>query len=447
MGAMPIKIDAPPQPGPLKTVDAFGGQMPFYAITFDKHGTCTSPKSADHLIGQLAAGAATDVLLYSHGWNNDFPTSEMLYDRFVKGMSDMAAAHGGLGAAFRPVFVGIVWPSTALTFGDENGPTIAAAGLAALEQQELLDALPPQARDEVSDLLAVGKLAPDKAKRLAELLAPHVGSGDHREGTEGVVEAADLLAAWQSQADSDDDDDPAAGFTNFGTANGAGTQPAGAAQPAGLLTYLDPRWVVRLATVLLMKDRAGTVGANGVADLVGRILDQTNARLFLVGHSYGAKVVMTALAARQPQRKAEAALLLQPAVSRLCFAADIGDGRAGGFRPVLDRVRQPVFLTHSTRDLPLHSIFHLAVRRAKDLGEVQFAGAPSRYAALGGYGPSVGGSLAGECNEIDLPASGVWPAGLARPTKIISFDGSTTISGHGDISRAEVYWAMLNLLK
>jgi hypothetical protein len=440
---MPIKLEAPAQPGPLKTVDAFGGQMPFYVITFDKHGACTSPKSADHLIGQLAAGAATDVLLYSHGWNNDFPTSQLLYDRFVTGLSEMAAAHGGAGAAFRPVFVGIAWPSTALTFGDESGPTIAAAGVAAVEQDELLDALPQQTRSEVSELLAVGKLAPDKAKRLAELLAPHVGSGDNREGVEGAVEAADLLTAWQSQADSDDDD-AADGFTNFGT---AGAQPAADAQAAGLLTYLDPRWIVRLATVLLMKDRAGTVGANGVADLVGRILGESNARLFLVGHSYGCKVVMTSLAVRQPQRKAEAALLLQPAVSRLCFAADIGDGRQGGFRPVLDRVRQPVFLTHSTRDVPLHSIFHLAVRRAKDLGEAHIAAVPSRYAALGGYGPSVGGYLAGECNEVALPDSGVWPNGLARPTKIVSFDGSAIISGHGDISRAEVYWAMLNLLK
>ena len=43
--------------------------------------------------------------------------------------------------------------------------------------------------------------------------------------------------------------------------------------------------------------------------------------------------------------------------------------------------------------------------------------------------------------------TGVWPAGLAQPAKVVSFDGSATISGHGDISRAEVYWAMLNLLK
>jgi hypothetical protein len=255
------------------------------------------------------------------------------------------------------------------------------------------------------------------------------------------------VAAWQSEPDADNEDDPAEGFTNFGLAGNAGAQPATEAQAAGPLTYLDPRWIVRLATVLLMKDRAGTVGANGVADLVGRILGESNARLFLVGHSYGAKVVMTALAVRQPQRQAEAALLLQPAVSRLCFAADVGGGRPGGFRAVLDRVRQPVFLTHSTKDRPLHSIFHLAVRRASDVGEVQFAGAPSRYAALGGYGPLPDGCLAGECNELGLPTTGVWPAGLVRPTKIVSFDGSAIISGHGDISRAEVYWAMLNLLR
>ncbi len=443
---MPIKIEGPLAPGPLKTVAAFGGQMPFYAITFDKEGRCTSPQSADHLVGHLAAGAATDVLLYSHGWNNDFPTSEALYDRFVTGLADIAAQRGTLGAAFRPVFVGIVWPSTALTFGDEDGPAIAAAGLAALEQQELLDALPEQARQEAATILSAGgaiELA--KARRLADLIAPHIGSADDGEGTRDAVEAADLMAAWQSGPGTGDDDDAADGFTRFGAADSAAASPANEVQAAGVLQYLDPRWIVRLATVLLMKDRAGIVGGRGVADLVGRILGESNARLFLVGHSYGAKVVMTSLAVRQPARPAEAALLLQPAVSRLCFAADLGDGRQGGFRAALDRVRQPVFLTHSTRDLPLHSIFHLAARRAEDVGELQMAGEPSRYAALGGYGP--GGYRAGECRELVLPAVGAWPGGLGPPAKIVSFDGSATISGHGDISRAEVYWAMLNLLR
>lgn len=62
-------------------------------------------------------------------------------------------------------------------------------------------------------------------------------------------------------------------------------------------------------------------------------------------------------------------------------------GKPGAFRPALTRVVRPMMTTFSKNDVPLHDIFHLICRRAKDLGEAQIAGAVSRFAALGGYGP------------------------------------------------------------
>lgn len=77
-------------------------------------------------------------------------------------------------------------------------------------------------------------------------------------------------------------------------------------------------------------------------------------------------------------------------MSALCFATDVdGSGRPGGYRSGLERSRQPVLTTFSSHDVPLTRLFHWAVRRASDPGEAVIAGipAPSRYAALGGFGP------------------------------------------------------------
>ena len=94
--------------------------------------------------------------------------------------------------------------------------------------------------------------------------------------------------------------------------------------------------------------------------------------------------MLSALAAREPVRRAHSLLLLQPAVNHLCFAPQ------GGYRPVLGRTTRPVFTTYSAHDVALTRFFHLAVRREADRYEPRIAAwpePPSPYAALGGYGP------------------------------------------------------------
>jgi hypothetical protein len=192
-----------------------------------------------------------------------------------------------------------------------------------------------------------------------------------------------------------------------------------------------------------MKTRAGIVG-RGIANLVGRILALPAPRLYLVGHSYGAKVVMSALATRAVARPADAVMLLQPAVSHLCFAENVGDGHPGGFRAALARVRKPVFVTYSNDDIPLHRLFHLAARRKEDVGELQPLGAPSRYAALGGYGPS--GCATNECVGRHFAAPPALDAVPGPPARIVAFDGTGIITGHGVVHGPQVMWALCSLL-
>lgn len=433
-------------PGPMKTIRAFGADVPFYVVKFDKDGECLSPRTADDLVTALSTSAYSHVLLYSHGWNNDFPTAIALYDRFIDGVSHLAERHQVLPAGFAPVFVGVAWPSTALTFGSEGGPDLAAAEG---EDAELLDALPPKRRARAALILGQDEVPVEDARQIAAWLADELAGDADAEVAATGPGADEILAGWVAAQQSADPGPPVDGFTEFTTAP-AGDTAAVASDPqaAGWPALLDPRWIVRLGTVLIMKDRAGIVGANGVADLIGRLLRETDSKITLFGHSYGCKVVMTALAtlsASQHLRRVDGVLLLQPAVSHLCFAEDLGEGVAGGFARTLALVGRPVLATHSNRDVPLTRLFHLVARRSLDAGELQMAGSPSRFAALGGFGAS--GCAPGTSIDVPLPPVGTWPPDPAPAVRVVSLDGSASIGGHGDVNRAETHWAALNLLR
>jgi pimeloyl-ACP methyl ester carboxylesterase len=193
-----------------------------------------------------------------------------------------------------------------------------------------------------------------------------------------------------------------------------------------------------------MKDRAGRVGARGVQQLLADMLGATQAHLHLVGHSYGGKVVLSALCVGAIPRPVESVLLLQPAMSHLCFSPQIaGLDRPGGYRPALDpqRCRQPILTTFSSHDEPLTREFHLFVRRRSDLAELVIAGeAPGRYAALGGYGPAL---VEGESTVVPAndPGTPYTPDGGAR---VVGVESSRVISGHSDVSNAWTWWMLLD---
>jgi pimeloyl-ACP methyl ester carboxylesterase len=209
---------------------------------------------------------------------------------------------------------------------------------------------------------------------------------------------------------------------------------------AGWRDKLSPHDIVRTATVLLMKDRAGRVGARGVSRLLEDLLAATTAPVHLVGHSYGCKVVMSALCQVSGwARPVESALLLQPAFSYLAFAADVsGLGAPGGYRPALTRSVQPIWATFSQFDEALTKYFHLAVRRPSDLGDGQIAGSPpSRYSAMGCFGPAEGPEVA----RVSARSPGT---GYEFPVhaRVLGVEASNVVSSHSDINNQAV-WRML----
>jgi hypothetical protein len=289
-------------------------------------------------------------------------------------------------------------------------------------------------------------LLPDEARELAGILLPlyqrSARSGSQTEigdSAPGDLTVEDLLALWRKISPTT----PAAG-QRPGFARD--TQEPELRAAGGPLTWLDPRGPVRVASLLIMKDRAGVVGYNGVGPLLLHKLLAQNLRVHAIGHSFGCKVMLSALCSHAPAKPAASLLLLQPAISYLCFGDNIdGQGRTGGYRAALKYVQKPIYSTFSSHDVPLTKLFHLAVVRDADWGEMRIAGVPpSKFAALGGFGP---GSLkAGEGNTIDVVAPGnKYPDN--GHYQVVALNGSDgQIKGHGDVATQFTAWAHLNLV-
>lgn len=427
----------------LKTVE--GEEFPYYIIPFDKDGRCEGPQTREHLIN--AAKGYSDIFLFSHGWNNDWKTATARYESFIKGFQGLRKQHGlPMPADYKPLLVGIFWPSQAMAwFNSETGPGFAGDDPEAQDEaaqvlnetlRDVAAALPDERRIRFYELAQSQSLDEAEAMELATMLAA-VTSADDEGVRPDAPSALDLLAA-ASALETPEPDYDTVGVVG---ANDAGLQAAFGL--GDILSKLDPRNIVKPFTVWQMKDRAGKVGAHGVAPLLEALLVKSGARVHLLGHSYGCKVVMTAASMPAPlSRPVESVLLLQPAVSQYAFCPNVPERNVpGGFIKALTRVRRPVVATFSANDSALTKMFHLAVRRSEDLGELQYAagGSPSLYGALGGFGPQESGAMIEAIRD---------PGGnydLSGGKRIIGVNGTRTISDHGDISNPSTWWLAYEL--
>jgi hypothetical protein len=432
--------------GPFRQVQLpEGGTADLFILRYGPEGELLSPRTAEILHQNTAA--ASDIFLFSHGWNNTFDDATRHYLDFAEKYTRQTSRRP---AGYRPLLIGIVWPSISFLMPWEDGPQIAAAVPSG-----------PHQREEMRGFVAAG-LSVDVEARLSELIDGRDGipADEAREAVEIVRDAVvsaegddisqptvdELLTAWAT-LDRGEAAKPRKPDAFRDAAPVASSRPTD--QPQAAASVFDVRNLLRMGTVWKMKDRAGTVGGKGVSPLVVRILQDTSARMHLVGHSFGARVVLSALAMRPLHRKARSVLLLQPAINRWCFAPDVpGRGRPGGYFPVLDRVELPILSTMSTHDFPLHDVFHLALRGG-NLGEPNVAafGDFERYGALGGYGPA---GLGTKVRKVAMVAPGT-AYDLTGDVRVIVLDGSGNINrtpaigGHSDVVTVLTTWALHNL--
>ena len=417
---------------------------------FDKNGA---------LQGSISLPVATsDLFVISHGWNRNDQQAREFYREFFESFS--AVAHPADEPDRKFAILGVLWPSK--TF-DESVAVSTEGGVA--EGSASLSPPNDQNRRMLEDKLdgmkqLFGESAQHRTIEEAKALLPELESKETARRT-----FADKIRSLLDPSAANDEDASRTFFKTDGNelmkdlkileedldpeVGGGAAMPLGAdATPstgtaAGLTDSLSGFTasafnLLNYTTYYLMKERAGTVGKNGVAKLVDQLAPKVQ-RIYLIGHSFGGRLV-TAAAANSQTGKLRGLTLLQAAFSHNGFSKK----KNGYFRGVVDnrRVDGPILITHTKNDKAVGIAYPLASRINGD-----------KTAALGDENDvfgAVGRNGAQQMEEGErilgtlLPVGGVY---TLEPGKLLNLESSQFITDHGDVTGLEIAHAVWSAVK
>jgi alpha/beta hydrolase fold len=417
--------------------------FPFFRIEFTKQGAVFKPEQRKAILDELPAGT-TDLLVLSHGWNNDIADAHTLYNNLLHSMNaEMPAALKTKKFAV----VGVFWPSKKFTDAELQPGGGASIGgvkspvetrlddLAALLQS---DTLPEKATAATDPAIEKAKaLVPDietddeeAAKKLIDMVRKRVAADTGMPGED---------KAGEDSADRAFKDSPEAILANLAVPfeSDAGGAPAGggAAGFGDFLKSIPDRTndVLNFLTYYTMKERAGEVGQKGVAPLVSDIQAKFPAvRIHLVGHSFGGRVV-TAAAANIKKAIASMALL-QAAFSHNALG-DNTKGLVGFYRKVVTGklISGPIVITHTHNDKAVGLAYPVASRIANQ----NASGLGDANDVFGGIG-SNGALHAGASTDFKLTKAGKIDALKFQKGKIYNLLADDAVKDHSDVTNPAV---------
>ena len=387
------------------------------------------------LIGK--AKSASDVFFFCHGWMGDLPGAKEQYVRWIKAFVTAEDRNRAAGqyAGFRPMFIGLHWPS--LPFGDEELKGGSFAGGEALAVQSLLENYLARLGDR-QEIRAPLELIIEETRRNA---APNVLPPNVRQayfalnaalglGSEGVGAPPDAdRAGFDPDVAYDADNAEGASFGRFDLGGMLG--------PLRQLSY----WT--------MKKRARTIGEGGMHSFLEDLQKATaenGVRIHLMGHSFGTIVVSGMLGGPNAQgvlpRPVESVALVQGAVSLWCYASKIPFPNAGSgyFNRILadGKVKGPIVTTRSKFDDAVGVFYPLASCIS---GSPSFAGAFPEFGAIGTFG--LQGLPAAICSNLTMLEAGAQYH--LQPKRVHNVEGSQFIchkqgssGAHSDIAGPEV---------
>ena len=355
-------------------------------LSFTRDGRLASPRPFEAFRERL--GAATDCFVFCHGWLNDQTEAR---DGALRFFAHLDTALQPLRDRVVPLRLAIHWPSR--PFADPTPARLAG-------QPEAMPA--PLGR--------LGELARRQPGALASVIA--------------------LLCEAEVALSPEDELELDALVRQVGdAARGGGLSAA----PLQALSF----W--------LMKRRAGQVGERLGREWLAPAftgLGDRAPRVHLIGHSFGAKLVTSAvLAGVRP----DTLVLLQAAFSAFAFAEDVpGTKRPGFYRPVIAErmVARSIVALRSDHDRALGTLYpavtwgHQVDRTARNLGRRTRVREVVARSAMGAVGVLGVGAL-----EIDL----VTAQKTGVPRGVITVDGSRVVTrrewligAHRDIYHDEI---------
>ncbi len=382
------------------------------------------------------ADDSTDVLVLSHGWNNDMDEAHALYERIATSLDELRARPEAGGEDRSLAICGVLWPSKRFAERALISGGAAAAGAAdphlgedVLDLGRAFDGAEAEAAlKEAAELAPELDHSVEARRRFADLLRSLV-TREESEPSDAIDQFFDLdgdelmerieAAAFDLMSEVPPEDQPGAA--------------AGLGSAQGLFSGLASkgRMLLNMVTYYEMKNRAGTIGARSVGpvlaeNVVGR------ARLHLAGHSFGARLVTAAASVQEPGAVASMSLL-QAAFSHNAFAKDWKPGRDGAYRSVITSgiVDGPVVITHTRHDVAVGIAYAMASRIAGQQDSA-IGDASSPFGGLGSNGAqhtpeAVDETLGKLGSRYDLERGGLH-----------NLLADEFVSGHSDVSGQEV---------
>jgi hypothetical protein len=424
-------------------------------LVFDKDGD-VDPQNMHDLIDAIRAGGVTDLVMFSHGWNNDEAAAKSLYERWFALLAAQVDADRKIG------YVGIRWPAE--LWRDEPIPEFPPAnaagqqGAAALDEKPVIAAGPPTIdAAQLADLKDMFPNGSTQLDTIAELLSEPPGPGTADKLFAAMREFSSAAGVPSSDGEAkpskepgmlDEKWDPSDLFTTFadrladtGVEFGGGGGEAGLGDFASKLLN-GAKEALRQLTYWQMKNRAGVVGQKGLGPAIDRLADEfPNLRVHLIGHSFGARLVSFALAGLRKSTPSaiKSITLLEGAFSRFAFGHGLPFGGNGALDGTLVRLDGPLTVCFSSHDQALSLFYPLASAAAGD----DAAGAEdplARFRAMGQLG------------AFNVAPQVLGKVGTAYPFKtaeILNLDASDVViagnspsGAHSDIFHPELAWVV-----
>jgi hypothetical protein len=429
--------------------------FPYFEVQFNKEGRIHEKNGIQEAIDFIKTGRISDLLVITHGWNNDMAEAGLLYRELLDIMRQLLVGKGIGGLDHRTFAVlAVLWPSK--KFAEKELIPSGAAGLGSAVTITFL-------QQELEKLKQVFDGAEQKGTLdQAKTLLPKI-----EDSPQARQKFADLLRSLVSRQT----DDPQDAETQFYKLNGnevmerlskpvpleipkstgiiAGASQLGSGRtrarggPAGFLSGLRSaaRNLLNLVTYYEMKERAATVGRNGVNQVLRTLREEhPTLKVHLIGHSFGGRLVTASADGPDhlPPVKADSMTLLQAAFSHHGFAERYDNANDGFFRKVVTekKVSGPIVITFTQNDKAVG----LAYPIASLIAGQQAAALGDKHSVYGGIGRN-GAQKTPE--GIELPLLPVGKSYEFERGKLYSLNGDLSILGHSDICKGEVAQAVL----
>jgi hypothetical protein len=405
----------------------------FFPLTFVADGTLEASQDVDAFIDRARSTPATDAIFIAHGFRNDASEATALYASFLTSFrGQMARKEFHALAVRRYVVAAVYWPSKPFreTFDDTDGtrglrdPREAARDA----QVRLADLKHDASPAHRAKLEKAERLLPDlegHPKRQDEFVALVMSLVEH-----AALDKTEGLPQLRKQSGSEV-------LARLGTPAGEGSRDI-----RGVLGTVagGVGHFLNLMTWYVMKDRAGAVGASGVAPAVRALHHSVpTTRIHLVGHSLGGRLMATCAKAlgEPPMVQPDSFMLLEAAFSHYGFSANNGHGTPGFFRDVVAKqvVKGPFVSTFSAQDTVVGKAYSVMSRLSGDSTR-EIGDASDMFGGIGRNGP---------LKTTEVATSPLHAAGTRytfQPHVINNLDGSGgLIRNHGDVTSEAVTYA------